>query len=248
MPKYKPDCLVIPDIHQHIAWADAIISKESDRVGKVVFLGDYFDAKLPYAASAEQTAGFVSSLVEAHPTLEFTFLVGNHDLPYLYGLQNPGAIFNPYTNGAFDETLLPGLSRSLSPSFTAKLEPFALIQGFLLSHAGLHRSFLPEGTIEESDLETLYTQLKSQLSCLTSSPDPALAAIGYSRGGISPVGGITWQDWNHEFEDSLPWPQLVGHTILEAPNQNNRSWNLDTRSGNYAIISEGTTSILSIEK
>ncbi len=55
-----------------------------------------------------------------------------------------------------------------------------------------------------------------------------LLAAGQARGGDAPVGGITWQDWNLEFKDELPFPQIVGHTQSpEGARQKGRSWCLD---------------------
>lgn len=248
MPENETDCLVIPDIHQHIAWADAILASEASAVGRVVFLGDYFDRKLSHAASAFETAQYISELESAYPAFAFNFLVGNHDLPYLFGLQNPSATVNPYSNGAFDPSLTEGIKCNLRPNFVSSLAPFTLAHGFLLSHAGLHRKFLPAEQPTEADLEQLSSQLTPQLANLPVDPTAALADIGFSRGGLAPNGGITWQDWHHEFEDSLPWPQIVGHTILSSPSQSGRSWNLDTKTGNYAILSGGDIEIRSLDK
>ena len=58
------------------------------------------------------------------------------------------------------------------------------------------------------------------------------------RGGEQPCGGITWQDWNDEFRDDLPCPQLVGHTSSsDGARQQGRSWCIDGGQTCYACLS-----------
>lgn len=233
-------CLVIPDIHQHIRWADTILSNHVHEVDQVVFLGDYFDPKVEQAASVEETAVYLSNL-ESRLDVPATFLVGNHDLPYLFDLQQPGgpsgSLRNPYSNGAYNPEWSFLLKRELSPQFLAKLKPFTVFNGWILSHAGIHPSYFPEGQpISKSDLSELHSELSQVLAKLPSPKNGTLANVGSARGGADPVGGITWLDWHAEFTDIPDWPQIVGHTILQAPGSNNGNWNLDTKIGNYGIL------------
>lgn len=242
--------LVIPDTHQNIQWVQSILAKESPNASQVVLLGDYLDAKVPGAAAPSQTARYIASLPEQYPDLPITFLVGNHDLPYLYDLQNDRSpdspIPNPYSNGAY----IPAYSQQVAPHFTpqflARLEPFALVEGYLMSHAGLHTAHFP--TPSETALAALHQKLKAHLLKLPNERPPELAAIGTARRGLDPIGGIAWQDWFQEFEDSLPWPQIVGHTLIDEPDKKGRSWNLDTRNGSYALIQNAQIEIRSLPK
>lgn len=238
------NCLVIPDVHQNIRWVEAILAKEAAEAGRIVFLGDYFDSKVESAADATETASYFSKLSDRYQA-EFTFLVGNHDLPYLYDLQRNrqpnSSDGNPYSNGAYNAYLTPSIGAALAKSFIASLEPFALVEGWLLSHAGVHPDHLQRP--DRAGLDTLYRKLKTQVDKLPSDRSAELAAIGTARGGAEPRGGIVWQDWFQEFEDTLEWPQIVGHTLIPEASQKGRSWNLDTRSGSYGIISEGGLTI-----
>ncbi|EDY82145.1 hypothetical protein VDG1235_1765 [Verrucomicrobiia bacterium DG1235] len=245
MEAKERNCLVIPDVHQHIRWVDAILEKEATSAERIVFLGDYFDAKHQAAASPAETARYISSLSKAYPKNRFSFLVGNHDLAYLYDFQNlrgkSPVMPNPYSCSNYMLEESPSISKNLSPAFVASLEPFTFASGYLLSHAGLHLSFYETASNpkDEKPLDSLYRKLKAELKRLPKTRMPELAAVGFVREGRDPVGGLTWQDWHREFEDDLPWPQIVGHTILAETQSKGRSWNLDTRSGNYAILSPG---------
>lgn len=235
-------CLVIPDIHQNIRWAESILQKEAAAADRIVILGDYFDPKVESAADVSETCLYLSELKKRYKA-PFTFLVGNHDLPYLYDLQRrPDASKrNPYFNGGYNPYLFESIKQHLSPQFLRSLEPFAIAQGWILSHAGIHPDHLSSS--DSVGLQALYDKLKSQVASLPPERPGELAAIGIARGGSDERGGITWQDWFKEFEDTLEWPQIVGHTLILKPHQKGRSWNLDTKSGSYAVLKESQLEI-----
>ncbi|MBD5782230.1 metallophosphoesterase [Pelagicoccus sp. NFK12] len=242
-------CLVLPDIHQNIDWAEAVLQKEAPAADRIVVLGDYFDTKVEAAADVAQTCLYLSQLEKRYDA-PFTFLVGNHDLPYLYDLHHqrrPDASdWNPYFNGAYKPYLSESIQGHLAPQFLRKLEPFAFAQGWILSHAGLHPRHL--ASPDSAGLQALYDALKPQVLRLPSDKPQALAAVGAARGGTDAHGGIVWQDWFKEFEDALPWPQIVGHTLIPEPNQKGRSWDLDTKNGSYGILRGGELEIRSHPK
>lgn len=237
-------CLVIPDIHQNIRWTEAILDKEAAAADKIVFLGDYFDTKVDSAADVAKTCQYLSQL---HKRLasKSHFLLGNHDLPYLYDLQNERSpkshLPNPYFNGAYNAYLTESIRPNLSAAFLTSLEPFTHVQGWILSHAGIHPHHLE--TNSQTALDTLYQKLKAQIAKLPDERPKELAAIGTARGGAEEHGGILWQDWFNEFEDLLEWPQIVGHTLIAEPNKKGRSWNLDTKNGSYGILTNGELEI-----
>lgn len=239
--------LVLPDVHQNLPWTEAVLSEEVEDVDGVVFLGDYFDAKIDNPPSAYDTAAFFARL-ESRLEKPVTFLVGNHDLPYLYDLQEmdtgPRGGPNPYPCSNYDPSKSAQIHRAWPASFRSRLKCLALVNGNLLSHAGLHPSHLPVAT--EATLESLDAELQRNLRDMLAPSHPAFASVSPVRGGFDPVGGITWLDWRYEFEDGLPWPQIVGHTALEKPQQNGRSWNLDTKGKHYAILDSDTVDIRAV--
>ncbi len=244
MNDFSKHCLVIPDIHQNIRWAESILQREAAHADRIIILGDYFDPKVGSAADVAETCLFLSKLTQRYAA-PITFLVGNHDLPYLFDLQHArspqSSEHNPYSNGAYNAYLSESIKRHLSPKFLKQLEPFAFAQGWILSHAGIHPRHL--ATPDMTGLDALYAKLKPQVGRLPQARPPELAAIGIARGGREEHGGILWQDWFAEFEDSLEWPQIVGHTLIPEPNQKGRSWDLDTKSGSYGILTNGKLEI-----
>ena len=53
---------------------------------------------------------------------------------------------------------------------------------------------------------------------------------GFSRGGMLPVGGITWCDFYMDFEPFENLNQIFGHTIVDEP-----SFVYDTNSINLCL-------------
>lgn len=219
---------------------------------QIIFLGDYFDPKSRFALSAAETALFIQRLPEDYGE-KFTFLLGNHDLPYLYDIQNPelppNEFRSEYICSGYDSLRSHEIRENLEASFVRRLKPFHFVHDHLLSHAGLHCSMIARNeSVTIDELRKLEDELVSATLNLSIPPFPPLASVGYVRGGRDEVGGILWQDWNYEFEDSLPWPQIVGHTIQIKPNQIGRSWNIDTRAGHYAILTTQGVEIQAEEK
>ncbi|MFP4282321.1 MAG: metallophosphoesterase [Opitutales bacterium] len=115
-------------------------------------------------------------------------------------------------------------------------------RGYLISHAGLHPDHLP------ADLERSGSSVESYLNMqlgeawkrlegggAASETSPLLRA-GRARGGELARGGPLWLDWKHEFEDALPFPQIVGHTPDARPRRSGRSWCLDCAQTHAALL------------
>ncbi|MEX0324995.1 MAG: metallophosphoesterase [Puniceicoccaceae bacterium] len=77
--------LVIPDIHQDIAFLSRILDRENlDRYDQIILLGDYFDANVEVYASEAMTrltAQFLLELVQAYPR-KVRLCWGNHEIIY----------------------------------------------------------------------------------------------------------------------------------------------------------------------
>jgi len=95
----------------------------------------------------------------------------------------------------------------------------------------------------EYDPEAVFQLLKAQwdglVADLFDQEDHPLFSPGKARGGTQPVGGPLWLDWDEEFTDALPLPQLVGHTVGKAPRQKGRSWCVDCRQTVYVVLQDG---------
>ena len=77
--------IVIPDVHQRTEFVKKAL--EEKNYDEVVFLGDWFDSFFdpPKVTGFEDTCEYLKHLVLEHPNKDkFVFLIGNHDLGYIY--------------------------------------------------------------------------------------------------------------------------------------------------------------------
>ena len=169
--------LVIPDIHNDFARAEAFIARLAGRYDQIVFLGDYFD---DFEDTPEIARGVAAWLQHSFAQGNRTHLVGNHDLPYLF----PGRSSCPGFSEEKMRAAAPILRLLPQQEFRAAIE----IDGWLLSHAG----FLPCYASGRSGA-SLAVWADSSLRQLAAGGRPTLFAAGPARGGQSPIAGITWE-------------------------------------------------------
>jgi 3',5'-cyclic AMP phosphodiesterase CpdA len=248
-------CLVIPDVHQNIAWVDLVLLAEDTpplRPDLIVFLGDYFDAirKDPERASLAATCAWLNA-TKARLGDRAIFLLGNHDIQYLEAKpacdrQRTPRHLRYKCGSAYSHNAAKRIARDLSPAFWAEARLFLCVNGWLLSHAGVAYSHWKDGGNPSAALDALEAGAGIALSTTRvplAPPHPLLEA-GRVRGGDASVGGITWLDWDEEFEDALPLPQIVGHTGSNAgARQKGRSWCLDGRQSCYGVLTSSTLSV-----
>lgn len=249
-------CLIFPDVHQDIAWVERVLAREkvfgSVSAGApdlVVFLGDCFDSRQPpeRRASVVETCAYFDAL-RARLGDRAVFLLGNHDVQYREARAVCLARRAPrnlrYQCGAsFVPSTAKHVAKNLSAEFWTGARLFVSVNGWLLSHAGVAPAHCPmRETLDESlaELEqACAAALKSIPASGASRVSHPLLRAGYVRGGEVPVGGVTWLDWDHEFEDALPAPQIVGHTVNPlGARRNGRSWCLDGGQTCYGVLND----------
>lgn len=106
-----------------------------------------------------------------------------------------------------------------------KLKLAAYVDGFLLTHAGLHKQFKYQNGVEEA-LKLDPKLFAAWLNCeeaadYTSGPNDGTRrsfvairdAIGKFRGGASPHGGILWRDATEKLY--TPFRQVFGHSAKD---------------------------------
>jgi hypothetical protein len=252
-------CLVIPDIHQDFAWVERILARENaDGVvsdsssapaaptppDRIVFLVDYFDShrKPTERASVADTCAWLDTARRRFGE-RAVFLLGNHDIQYLEARPACLARRTPRFLGtkcgsAFTHNTAKRIAKDLSPEFWSAARLFVCVNGWLLSHAGLAPAHWPAAPTPNESLAVLDRQCRAALDALTlRRPVHPLLAAGRVRGGDAPVGGITWLDWDDEFKDALPLPQIIGHTASESgARQHDRSWCLDGAQTCYGVL------------
>jgi hypothetical protein len=234
-------CLVIPDVHQDIAWVERILARETDW-DRVVFLGDYFDSRLPpqLRANLSETCEFLDK-TRADLGPRAVFLLGNHDIQYLEAVNGRGTCraqrhLRYKCGAAYSHSAAKVISKKLSADFWAGARLAVSVNGWLLSHAGVAPVHWPKCSTPAESLSAFDATCRTVLKTLRTASHPLLQA-GEVRGGDAPVGGVTWLDWDDEFTDELSFPQLVGHTANgEGARQKGRSWCLDGMQSTYGVL------------
>ena len=243
-------CLIIPDVHQNIDWVKAILERELTSETRVVFLGDYFDPRgdLRLIAGARETARFFRELQESLAD-RVTLLIGNHDLPYLEGApyffrhRKPPQLIYPCSG--YSVSRGNTIFKEWDREFLLHFSLCAKVNGHLLSHAGIAAPYWPEAATPEESWERFGEHCRTVMATFRHHYHPLLGA-GISRGGREEVGGLVWQDWDDEFTDDLPFPQIVGHTIGPTARRKGRSWCLDGAQSTYGILQDREITIRSI--
>lgn len=233
--------LIVPDIHERWLAARRVVEQHLGKTAdRAIFLGDYLDSFQHTHESAMNTIDLVKDLLTDN---RCTLLLGNHDLHYLfdnYWLRCSG----------YHEVTRLQVERRFTIEELERLRDvpartFAHCGGMLISHAGVHPSFLPKDGYSEAWLTTLTDRADVRIrQGDTAGP---LLAVGRARGGYSGVGGPFWLDWPKEFVDDprLP-PQLVGHSEADVVRRKGRSLCLDARFSAVALLSEEGITLLSL--
>ncbi len=190
--------LVISDVHHRFREAETWIQRLAGRHDRVVFLGDYFDSH-GGDDGPEEIAATAAWLRDSLARPERTHLVGNHDLSYLV----PGD-FTACSGDSSEKR--DALAPFLADPVLGALEPATMVNGWLLTHAGVHRQL-----IARIGADQVLPLIQDQWRNLLAAGTPPLFACGYSRGGSSPFGGITWQDFD-EFRPTPGLHQIFAHT------------------------------------
>lgn len=247
----KPATVVISDIHNRFEVADAILALHPERPLRVVYLGDYFDDYGDNDAIATITAIWLAhKLDNPQEGLEEIFLLGNHDIPYLYPELHPKALCTGFTQSKFIAIqAVLGAKR-----YRDKLLLHTWVDSYLLTHAGLTRPFaqrlinVVDNTMEFRVIEageltrtTIDYILRSARARMEIGIFPALIAAGAVRGGDQSYGGVTWCDWK-EFKSIPGINQIFGHTpdsyVREDYTENSHNLCCDTHSAGYLISTD----------
>lgn len=251
--------IVIPDVHQRIHAVRKILIEERD-YDEVVFLGDWFDSFFdpPKVAGFEETCEYLRHLVlEHHNKDKFVFLLGNHDVGYIYENKN-------FSDKPISKTLkyyCSGFTTSKARKFRHQFfdrglkddffiehfKPAHRTQGWTLSHAGIQPAHFPYGYDIDRLVNELLPDVWKNFRNLEYNHNWLISGAGIARGGNCNIGGVLWCDWNMEFRaNSMIGKQIVGHTTtcepaVEAMNTDYETWNLDTEKDYGIILNERLT-------
>jgi hypothetical protein len=159
-------------------------------------------------------------------------------------------LFN-YCSG-FTNSKAKEVNKILTLDDWRKVKLFYVVNGWFVSHAGLHSYFWPLGYKLDLRPENLNNSLKhvwdkcdDTLRRMSFGPTELLGC-NTVRGGNNVYGGLTWLDIS-EFDDGLPLPQVFGHSNDKTVRKKGRSFCIDD-GHSYALINrDGSIHIKSIE-
>lgn len=219
--------VIIPDIHNNYAWAEAVIDRE--KPDKVIFLGDFFDS-YGDEANDEMVVNTAKWLQQSVNQPNRIHLFGNHDIWYSCGdprVHCPG-------NNEHKRWLINCYFKDWN-----KIRPYYWLDNWLCTHAGLTRPLWEA-------LESSYITVQDLMLDTMNSKDihVLLRLVGRGRGGNSDHGGILWchfednPDYN-EFFDIKGIKQIFGHTASQHVRTNDKHICLDCYGTAYAVYQNG---------
>lgn len=198
--------LVFSDPHQEIHRVEYLLKNES--YDTAVCLGDWFDSSdYNDREHWEKTCGFLKKWIFKS---NFITCIGNHDIHYLF--DNKTTLCSGYY--LKKNKLIVQRFGSFLPAIREKFLWYLWIDDFLCSHAGVNTyHFSPNLQVNKQGITNwLEEQIKFAELPLINGGYHWLYGAGAARGGRQNIGGITWQDFNSEFEPIEGLKQIVGHT------------------------------------
>lgn len=222
--------LIFSDIHNDTDSVDRLLDKET--FDEAICAGDYFHNFYDDAEKNRRTAKWLANQ-------KFIKLLGNHDgchrWPGHFVTECPG--WTPAKQEAID--------KHISKAQWDEFKLFYWVDGYLISHAGIHPAFgHPIHGITPDHMAALETDA---LQRLENRQWAHLLGWGLDRGSNrQDFGGITWMDWSSlKPIDGLN--QIVGHTPGLLPKSRHtatsKNYCIDTHRAFYAVLEDGEVEI-----
>lgn len=223
--------VIIPDIHQDVDWAQRILDREKGK--PVVFIGDFYDSRRN-VASAETTAIFHKFCLH-----KYNVILGNHELRYMecwsHVRQRRNKKFHLHPTSGFSNNKSKDVNKTLLWDEWQRSHMFVYVHGHMISHAGFREDNWNFYQTLSENLARLEKATKEAMAVMSVMPSPFFQ-IGKFRDGDAEFGGPCWLDWDEEFRDNLPIPQIVGHTRHDTPQQIGKCWDLDCMQTYYGVL------------
>lgn len=232
--------LIFPDVHlRHKALEQLLNAYPADRY---VSLGDWFDMFGDTAERNRETAIWLQRHFE-----KFEKLLGNHDVAYYRCKQNKFYDCCGYTNV---KRLV--ISDHISDGMWKKFRLHVWVDGWLVSHAGVHRVLLQD--VPRSEFRTVIdTVCEEALETLEAGKPHWFLGAGKDRCGWigQEFGGIIWMDWD-SLEPIEGLCQLVGHSFQQDHEPKQKSENssdnfcIDTGLRHFSVIEDGRLQVFKV--
>lgn len=209
--------LIIPDVHQKLGKVEKIL--ENNTFDKLISLGDWFDDFYDTSIQARKAAEYIIELYSKHGE-NFTWLLGNHDIPYLFP-----SMYDYYACSGNTREKVRAIQEvfggsSMPLGYKVELAHAVKVEGCLdivLSHAGVSEEHFAMPFVDSVTSQAVLDRCEQAFRNLKLLfQDPILCA-GPARGGRERVGGITWLDWHSEFQPVASISQIVGHSPVSHP-------------------------------
>lgn len=194
----------VGDVHGKVE----AVERALDFDGPVIFVGDFIDS---FDRSPKDHDRCYQLVIDAIKRGKAQAIFGNHELSYL----------QPFTHKCsgydFDRC---EVVRKHEGDILALFKPYILLDELLVSHAGLTKQIWDEFNLTVENLT-------AKLDSWWRDDKSPMHWIGYSRGGINPVGGLFWCDFNDDFKPIPELAQVFGHTRGKGIRQKENAFCID---------------------
>jgi hypothetical protein len=178
--------IVCGDIHGLVGHVRDLLQ---DKDQATVFVSDFVDS---FDKNIDEQIECVDLVLEAIETRDnVTALIANHEYGYLN---------NRYACSGYEHKTQQEINKRKA-RILRNFRWYVIVDDFLVTHAGVSESWLPEKDMNFQEI----------VKYLDEAPIENLAQIGYTRGGLFPVGGILWCD-TEEFKPVPGIKQVFGHS------------------------------------
>lgn len=194
--------LIIPDIHLKCELADRIIY--SVGADEIIFLGDYFDNYGDDPTSVGNTCDWLCKSVTFPNRIH---LFGNHDMHYAFASKY-------FQCSGYEQWKYFYINDRVPRNVWDKLKYYHVLDDtWLLSHAGIHNKYIQNMKFktQKEFLQKISNMLDSEI-VQGHRNNSWIFHSGFGRGGNQYAGGITWCDYELEFEPTVGLNQILGHT------------------------------------
>lgn len=225
--------LIIPDIHTKIAKFEEIILKEG--ADFIITTCDTFDEFQDYPGQYDAIADWLKKSVNEKNRIH---LFSNHVISYI----NPVFACSGFTESKYN---IVKKHCNWNNTYSKLKWHYNLDNEYIITHAGFDVRLVPLHILNSKytiqDIDNYLTQQSEHANlCLQTGRDHWFFQAGFGRGGLAPVGGLVWCDWEREFEGIPRIKQICGHTRLCMEDtfhpyikilDNTINFNLDTYGG-----------------